>query len=191
MPVSNIIGIEAGQKFFLDDSSYLEVISTPGHIKSHLAYLLHCHDGQKVLFSGDIISFKKSNGDLLSLASLNNPLSIYEMEISTLTKLLNMDIDVLFTSHYGSFIGKDLVKNHITEALERIESFKNSVIDELTNQPLNIKNLTERVIRMKHYLSGYSTRKSTIFVILKYLMSKGEVTVDSKTRIFNINHNHS
>ncbi|MHA1821820.1 MAG: MBL fold metallo-hydrolase [Promethearchaeota archaeon] len=185
-----------------DIRNIIEIFNAPGHTTDHMAYLIKCSDGRNVLLSGDVISFKNknkeaenlssssgsalsniegesySNGvseDLIPLASLNNPVSDYLMEINTLDKLSKLDIDVLFTSHYGFFEGKNIIKKYLIEAKNTAISFKDKIIKELEDKPMRIRELAETVIDMEEYLSGYSTKTSTIFVILRYLMEQGIV----------------
>ncbi|MBD3353816.1 MAG: MBL fold metallo-hydrolase [Candidatus Lokiarchaeota archaeon] len=178
-PVSNVLGLEEHQKIMLngDDSEYIEVLSTPGHIKSHLAYLVHFSDRDlKILISGDIISFKESReGELIPIVSLNNPLSDYEGSIYAYERLLKLDIDALMTSHYGIYEGREKIKALLQEALNRVKCYKNSVIEALKERPMRIPELVTRVITMKKYLSGYATREGTIYSILKYLQNNGQV----------------
>ncbi|MHA1339710.1 MAG: MBL fold metallo-hydrolase [Promethearchaeota archaeon] len=186
-PVENLVGIKEGDIFYLDENenSFIEVLSAAGHTESHMAYLVHCSDNSKVLLSGDILSFKE-NGDhnLYALASLNNPLSSYEEELKTLDKLKNLEIDVLFTSHYGYYKGQQAVRNYIIEAKQRIEYFMDRVIEVLSKKPMNIADIAKKVITMKHYLSGYATKTSTIYSILKHLEKENKVGFDEKTRCF-------
>ncbi|MHA1727380.1 MAG: MBL fold metallo-hydrolase [Promethearchaeota archaeon] len=185
-----VTGIEEGQIFPLGDNSNLEVIMTPGHAPSHTSFLINCSDGKKVLLSGDLLSFQEdNNGDIQSIASINNPASIYEKEIETLNKLTEMVIEerinVLFSSHYGYFEGRELIRDYLQSSLDRLLRLKNSIFDALSKKPMKIKELTQKVINQKNYLSGYGARKSSVYVILKHLMKIGKVECDPKTRIFN------
>ena len=148
--------------------------------------MIHCANGEKVLMSGDSISFKEDNGELLSLASINNPISTYTGEIETLEKMMNMHIDVLFTSHYGYFKENDWIQAKIKEAHNRIFKFKDKIIEELKNEPQTIPELSKKVITMPKYLGGYATRESTIYVILKHLIEQGIVSMDKGNVTFSI-----
>ncbi len=55
------IKVSQGDKFFLDEGSYLEAIHTPGHTSGSLSYLLNSMDKTTAVFSGDTL-FKGSAG---------------------------------------------------------------------------------------------------------------------------------
>lgn len=188
--LNNVVGVKEGDKFPLGDNSSLEVIFTPGHAPEHTSYLLNGADGKNVLFSGDLISFKEnSDGKIFSIASLNNPASLYEAELETLKKLMGRDIDVLFTSHYGFFEGKDLIRSYLDSALNRVVKLKDTILDELSKESLSIKELTKRTITEK-WLSGYAARTSSIYTVLKHLMKNNKVEGDTKTRLFKLKNNN-
>jgi glyoxylase-like metal-dependent hydrolase (beta-lactamase superfamily II) len=188
--LNNVVGVKEGDKFPLGDDSSLEVIFTPGHAPEHTSYLLNGADGRNVLFSGDLISFKENTeGEIFSIASLNNPASLYEAELETLKKLMGRDIDVLFTSHYGFFEGKALIRSYLESALIRVIKLKDTILDELSRESLTIKELTKRTITEK-WLSGYAARTSSIYTVLKHLMENNEVEGDTKTRLFKLKNNN-
>ncbi len=188
--LNNVVGVKEGDKFPLGDNSSLEVIFTPGHAPEHTSYLLNGADGRNVLFSGDLISFKENTeGEIFSIASLNNPASLYDAEIETLKKLMGRDIDVLFTSHYGFFEGKDLIRSYLESALNRVIKLKDTILDELSRESLSIKELTKRTITEK-WLSGYAARTSSIYTVLKHLMDNNKVEGDTKTRLFKLKNNN-
>ena len=184
--LNNVVGVKEGDKFQLGDNSSLELIFTPGHAPEHTSYLLNGADGRTVLFSGDLVSFKENaKGEIFSIASLNNPASLYEAELETLKKLMEREIDVLFTSHYGFFEGKDLIRSYLESALIRVIELKDTILEELSTNSLTIKELTKRTITEK-WLSGYAARTSSVYTILKYLMENGKVEGDTETRLFTV-----
>jgi glyoxylase-like metal-dependent hydrolase (beta-lactamase superfamily II) len=184
--IDNLIGIQENQQFDLDDHSFIRVVETPGHTVNHLAYLIQCDDGKKVLISGDMISFKEDEENKkIALASLNNPLSAYENEISSLKKISEYPFDVLFTSHYG-YYDSVTAHNAMKEAINRLIEFTKAVLRELSVQPMNIKDLTDNVITLKHYLSGYATKTSTIYCILSYLVKEGKIERIQETNTFKV-----
>lgn len=188
-PLKNLVGIKEGMQFPLneDKSSFIEVFTAPGHSLNHMAYLVHCENGQKVLLSGDIISFKENlEGKIISLASLNNPLSSYVDELQTMQKFIKLDIDIMFSAHYGMIKGADNIKEQFFGAIERIQGYERTIIEELEKKPMGIKELTEKTIKMKHYLSGYATKPSTVYSILMHLSRSNRVYVDKKNNLFKL-----
>lgn len=188
-PINNLIAVSEGDRFNLNagGSVYLEVVNTAGHVPAHMGYLLKMGDGKNAFFSGDLVSFKEGNdGDLVALASLNNPLSSYTGELSTLDKLSSMDIDYLFTGHYGTYEGREMIKEFMREAHGRIQEFEKKLLRYLEEGPKRVPDITDHVITMKNYLSGYATRPSTIYAILKHLEGDHKVKLNIETREFSV-----
>lgn len=171
--IDNVHPLQDGQDFGIGDNHHVKAIFTPGHSREHVGYLVDDH----ILISGDLISFKKNNGVLGSLASLNNPLSDYVLEVQTLENLAGLNITTLVTSHYGVILGREKIRDYFIQAKERVEQILGNIQSNLKERhgPMRIKDLKPKVIPYKRYLSGLKTREGTIFSLLNFLEQQGKV----------------
>ena len=161
---------------------------TEGHSLNHVAYrLIEKQTEKSILLSGDLISFKeleKGKG-IHALASVNTVISDFSKELSSLKRILNDPPDVLFTSHYGIHEPKELVVQRFKEAIDLAETYKPRVLEYLKMGPKRFGQINKHLIYFKHYLSGYATRTSTTYVVLRELMNDGLVKeIDKKKHVF-------
>ncbi len=171
--IDNVHPLYDGQVFDVGDAHQVKIIFTPGHAREHVGYLVDDH----VMISGDLISFKKNDGVMGSLASLNNPLSDYILEVQTLEKLAGLNITTLVTGHYGIILGREKIHDYLIQAKQRVEEMLGNLQKTLKERhgPMRIKELKPKVIPYKHYLSGLKTREGTIFSLLNFLEQQGKV----------------
>jgi len=169
----NVHPLKDAQIFELGGGHQVKVLFTPGHSREHIAYLVDDH----ILVSSDLISFKENDGMMGSLASLNNGLSDYGLEVRTLEKLADFEITNLITSHYGIFSGREKIHEFFLQAKQRAEKMLENIQEILKEQqrPFRIKELVPRVIPYKNFLSGPATRQSTVYCLLKHLVRQGKV----------------
>ncbi|OLS15394.1 MAG: hypothetical protein RBG13Loki_0987 [Promethearchaeota archaeon CR_4] len=169
----NVHPLKDEQILELGGGHRVKVVYTPGHSRDHIAYLVDDH----ILISGDLISFKENDGMLGGLASLNNGLSDYGLEVQTLGKLGDYEITNLITSHYGLYSGKEKIREFFLQAKQQVEKMLENLEVALKEQqkPFRIKELVPRVIPFENYLSGPATRQSTVYCLLKHLVRQGKV----------------
>ncbi len=161
---------------------------TEGHSLNHVAYRIIEKQSQKsILLSGDMISFKeieKGKG-IRALASVNTVISDFSKELVSLKRILNNPPDILFTSHYGIYHPKEEIIKRFKEAIELAETYKPRVLEYLKTGPKSFGKINNHLIYFKHYLSGYATRTSTTYCVLRELMIEGLVEeIDKKKHIF-------
>ena len=164
-------------------------IFTPGHDISHVAYKIEekARDGPVILLSGDMISFKEiTEGEgIRALASVNTASSLFDAELKSLRRILQDPPDVLFTSHYGIFEPKEVIIEHFRDAVELAETYKPKILKILQEGPKSFKEITKELIWFDHYLSGYATRTSTVFCIIREMLNANQIIeINKKKHLF-------
>jgi glyoxylase-like metal-dependent hydrolase (beta-lactamase superfamily II) len=161
---------------------------TEGHSLNHSCYrIIDKSTNQSILISGDLISFKvlEKGQDIHALASVNTVTSDFSKELASLKRILNDPPDILFTGHYGIYQPKDEIVKRFKEAIELAETYKPRILEFLKTGAKSFKEITKHLIYFKHYLSGYATRTSTTYVVLRELLNEGTVKeIDTKKHIF-------
>jgi 2-aminobenzoylacetyl-CoA thioesterase len=138
--LQNITGVKEGDRIHVDDTSYIEVIETPGHTRCSVSYLLH---PWKILFPGDSTGVLEQNGGQKPLF-----LSSYTAYVNSIEKLIAQDIDVLAMPHNRVIKGNENVKEHLNGALARTKSLKNQVIEYLKRGD-EIPQIAEALFRLE------------------------------------------
>jgi glyoxylase-like metal-dependent hydrolase (beta-lactamase superfamily II) len=157
----------------------IRVIWTPGHSIDHCAFEVTStidENPKRYLISGDMISFQDMQDakGLTPLASFNTPLSLYRAEIESLQKIANNPPDVLLTGHYGRFESREKIQQYFQNAIEEGTLLWDRTIEILRSDgPQTFPVLTRKIINFKKYLSGISTRTSSMFVILREMKEAG------------------
>ena len=126
----------------IGDDYILKVIHTPGHSAGHCCFL---ELNSKIAFLADI--------DLTSFgpwyAGLDSSLIDFEESIS---KLLQLDIEIAVTSHKGVVKGGRLVKQKLNEYQAKIDERDKLILENLSeSKPITSKDLIRKKIIYKFY----------------------------------------
>jgi len=138
--LENLSGVKEGDRIHVDDTTYFEVIETPGHTRCSISYLLH---PWKILFPGDSTGVLEQNGGQKPLF-----LSSYTAFVNSLEKLLAQDVDVLALPHNRVIKGNEKVKEHLNGALARTINLKNIIIEYLKKGD-EIPQIAEAIFRLE------------------------------------------
>ncbi len=130
--------LEDGEKINIDDSRYFEVISSPGHTKCSLSFLLM---PERVLFPGDAAGVLERNKKIKPLF-----LSDYTSYVLSLKKLLEVEAEMLCPPHNNYIIGKEKVRAHLQLALESAIDLKNKIVRALENGA-GIEEVSESILK--------------------------------------------
>jgi len=130
--------LKEGDRINIDDSRYFEVISSPGHTKCSLSFLLM---PEIVLFPGDAAGVLERNKKIKPLF-----LSDYTSYVLSLKKLLEVEAEMLCPPHNNYIIGKEKVRAHLQLALESAIDLKNKIIRALENGA-GIEEVSESILK--------------------------------------------
>ena len=109
------VALEDGQTVVIGDLE-LTAISTPGHSRGSVCYLMKGKDGKRCLFSGDTVFLQ----GYISL--LNAPGSSVQSYREGIRKLAHLDINSLFPGHLGFCL--DGGQGHIDKAIAAFEDLR-------------------------------------------------------------------
>ena len=150
----------------------IEVISIPGHTNGHTGYYL---PDAGVMAIGDLIDFENAEG-----MDLNNPRSDYLSAISSIERLLKMDLEVIIPGHGEPIIGRKAVVELLQRALSGGHDYPGLIKAKIDKAPLRLKELTYKVFPD----ITFSMEAMTMMLVLKvllYLEEKGEVERTKKS----------
>jgi len=156
-----------------------EVIETPGHAQSHLAFYRKC-DG--LLIGGDLLLATISSNPLIEppqLGQSERPKPQLQYNES-LRKLLTLDISRVITGH-----GDDIIDVHhlVTTRLERQKERAYSVLDTLRNEPMTAFVICKKLFPTVYQKQLGLTMSETIGQ-LDFLLELGEIKVDTSSKPF-------
>jgi glyoxylase-like metal-dependent hydrolase (beta-lactamase superfamily II) len=186
-PAQKVETLKDNQEFDLGNIIF-RVEFTEGHTLNHVSYrIIEKETKKSILLSGDLISFKEieRGKGIQGLASVNTVISDFSKSMASLKRIMNDPPDILFTSHYGIFQPKEEVVVRFKEALDLAETFKPRVLEYLKSGPKSFAKINKHLIYFKGYLSGYATRTSSTYCVIRELMQEGLIEeVDKKKHIF-------
>ena len=118
--LEDLRAVKEGDTIRVDSENEITVFETPGHTKCSIAFLLR---PGRILFPGDAVGLIDDKGGIRPLFFSN-----YGQYESSLKKLIKLDAEVLAFSHNKFIKGKDVVKNHLSEALKQAVGVKDLVL---------------------------------------------------------------
>ncbi|MGE5342968.1 MAG: MBL fold metallo-hydrolase [Candidatus Omnitrophota bacterium] len=136
--LQNLSAVNNGDRIPVDEHSYFEAIEAPGHTKCSMAYYLY---PAKVLFSGDTVGIIEQTGIIRPLY-----LSSYTDYENSFHKLMALDVDILALPHNRPIRGKERVKRHLEQSLQRTHEIRDKII-RLLNQGESISGVAEILYR--------------------------------------------
>lgn len=121
--LKNLNILSEGDRIGIDENHYFEVITTPGHTKCSISFLLL---PEKILFPGDAAGVLEKNNKIKPLF-----LSDYSSYVLSLKKLLELEAETLCPPHNNYIVGKEKVRDHLMQALESAIDLKDKIIRSL------------------------------------------------------------
>jgi glyoxylase-like metal-dependent hydrolase (beta-lactamase superfamily II) len=125
-------GLKNGDTISLGNGNLLKVISTPGHTKCSISFLLNPGD---IIFPGDSTGVIERNGKIKPLF-----LSDYNMYLSSLKKIEGISPKILALPHNTPIMGKEKVHDFLNMSIQASELLGNKIMTALKkgNEPERI-----------------------------------------------------
>lgn len=105
----NLVPLKENEKIKIDRNRYIKVISTPGHTKCSISYLIM---PEKILFPGDAAGVIERKGKIKPLF-----LSSYSDYKESLEKLIKVEAEYLCLPHNRYIKGKDKVGQFLSKSM--------------------------------------------------------------------------
>ena len=121
--LKNLKSVKQGDRIKIDNSSYFEILDTPGHTKCSISFLLQ---PDKILFPGDSVGVIERNGNIKPLF-----LSSYKEYEKSLNKLIKIEPNILAFCHNKYIKGKDKIKNFLELSLKSTKELKDEILKKL------------------------------------------------------------
>lgn len=116
------IELKEGDNIDLGKGIKIEVIETPGHTRCGLSFYLPSH---KAIFFGEA-------GGVIEKDGIIRPqfLSSYNQYVSSIKKMMKLDIEIIGLAHGGALIGEE-ARNYLEKSLKETLLFKERIINYL------------------------------------------------------------
>lgn len=148
------------ESFALPDSE-LNVVPTPGHAPEEVGFFI---PDQKIFIGGDLITTSKP--DQSGRLNLFLPEANVYQAMSTIDRLLGMEIEKYFPAHGDPIIGQAAVQAH----LERVRADAQNIIDRTLNEhqhdpSATVQQLRTRVFTQDLRMNGMAPRSEETWIL--------------------------
>jgi glyoxylase-like metal-dependent hydrolase (beta-lactamase superfamily II) len=157
-----------------------QVINVPGHAPDQLAFL---DQRENRLFGGDLLIEHISSNALVEPDSFGNRIPSLSQHIDSLTKLLGLDVKLVFSGHGG------LIKNPNALTLKRLERIeaKGDRLTQLIQSGITTASEIAYVNYKNTYYEQFDLVMSEIIGHLDYLESNGKIEKELVKGIWHYN----
>jgi len=118
-------------------NSYIEVIETPGHTKCSITYMLY---PSRTIFIGDATGVRERDGRIKPIF-----LSSYTAYENSIQKLIALEAEVVCFPHNMVIKGRERVRKHMDEALDRTHEIRDKIIHML-KEGLEVSDIGEALL---------------------------------------------
>jgi glyoxylase-like metal-dependent hydrolase (beta-lactamase superfamily II) len=159
--LENINVVVEGDRIRVDDTGYFEVIETPGHTKCSISYLLH---PWRILFLGDASGLMDQDGVIKPIF-----LSNYKEYEHSIEKLIPFEAEVLAFPHNRFIKGKERVKRHLRDSLQRTRELKDKVVNYLEEEE-DIEKIAEAIYHREFPRSALFGPKEAMMINIESMI---------------------
>ncbi|MEN8154627.1 MAG: MBL fold metallo-hydrolase [Acidobacteriota bacterium] len=135
--LKNLKKLKNGDRIKIDNSRFMEVVSTPGHTKCSISFFLH---PDKILFPGDATGVIERNNKPKPLF-----LSDYDQYVNSIKGLMELDAEMICLPHNNYIKGAERVKKHIQNSLESAVDLKEK-IESALNSGLDVESVSRQIM---------------------------------------------
>lgn len=130
-----------GDNVELGKNLSVHVLETPGHTRDHLSYYI---SEKKILIAGEAVGIPDATGYIVTDCLVD-----YEMYLTSVEKLAQLDIEILCLGHEYVYTGKD-AKNYMKQAVDSCSKFLHLAKTCLEEEQGHMENVMKRIRQIEY-----------------------------------------